>query len=41
LGAPTVVEIDLQGLCSLDVDDRFGGFMNDLRLEAEFLEEVV
>jgi len=37
-------EIDGQGLfvldVSADVDHRFGGFMNDIRLEAEFLEEV-
>jgi len=25
---------------SHDIDQRFGGLMNDLRLEAEFLEEV-
>jgi hypothetical protein len=39
-----VEEIDGQGLfvlnLSADIDERFGGFMNDLRLEAEFLEEV-
>jgi hypothetical protein len=40
-----IEEIDGQGLLVLDVsadiDHRFGGFMNDIRLEAEFLEEVV
>ena len=40
-----IEEIDGQGLFVLDVsadtDERFGGFMNDIRLEAEFLEEVV
>jgi hypothetical protein len=39
-----VREIDGQGLAVLDVsadiDHRFGGFLNDIRLEAEFLEEV-
>ena len=39
-----VDEIDSQGLCVLDVsediDPRFGGFMNDIRVEAEFLEPV-
>jgi len=39
-----IEEIDGQGLfvldVSADIDERFGGFMNDLRLEAEFLEEV-
>lgn len=39
-----IEEIDAKGLCALDVsadiDDRFGGFMNDIRLEVEFLEEV-
>ena len=39
-----VDEIDSQGLFVLDVstdlDQRFGGFMNDIRLEAEFLEEI-
>jgi len=25
---------------SVDIDNRFGGFKNDIRLEAEFLEEV-
>ena len=37
-------EIDSQGLfvldVSTDIDKRFGGFMNDIRLEPEFLEEV-
>ena len=39
-----VDEIDSRGLSvldvSADVDDRFRGAMNDIRLEAEFLEEV-
>jgi hypothetical protein len=39
-----IEELDCNGLFVLDVsaeiDHRFGGFMNDLRLEAEFLEEV-
>jgi hypothetical protein len=39
-----VREIDNDGLfvldVSADIDHRFGGFMNDIRLEAEFLEEV-
>jgi hypothetical protein len=39
-----VEEIDERGLfvlgVSVDVDERFGGFRNDIRLEAEFLEEV-
>lgn len=39
-----VAEIDKQGLfvldVSADIDHRFGGFLNDLRLEAEFLDEV-
>lgn len=39
-----IKEIDSQGLFVLDVssdiDERFGGFLNDIRLEAEFLEEV-
>ena len=39
-----VEEIDSQGLCVLhvgvDIDKRFGGVCNDIRLEAEFLEEV-
>ena len=37
-----IEEIDAQGLfvldVSADVDERFGGFMNDIRLEAEFLD---
>lgn len=37
-----VAEIDSQGLFVLDVskdiDHRFGGFMNDIRLEEEYLE---
>ena len=39
-----IEEIDPHGLfvldVSTDVDTRFGGFRNDIRLEAEFLEEV-
>jgi hypothetical protein len=39
-----IAEIDPNGLFVLDVsgdvDDRFGGSMNDIRLEAEFLREV-
>jgi hypothetical protein len=39
-----VESIDTNGLFVLDVssdiDQRFGGFHNDLRLEVEFLEEV-
>ncbi len=39
-----IVEVDRQGLFVLDVsaeiDERFGGFMNDIRLEVEFLEEI-
>jgi hypothetical protein len=39
-----VKEIDANGLYVLDVsedvDERFGGGMNDIRLEQEFLEEV-
>ncbi|MGZ4971384.1 MAG: hypothetical protein ACXWDN_01385 [Limisphaerales bacterium] len=39
-----VEDIDTQGLyvldVSADIDHRFGGFMNDIRLEAEFLEEI-
>jgi len=39
-----VDEIDSHGLFVLDVsgdiDHRFGGFMNDIRLEAEYLELV-
>ena len=37
-------DIDKEGLFVLDVsrdiDHRFGGFMNDIRVEAQFLEEV-
>ena len=40
-----IEEVDSRGLfvldVSVDIDDRFGGRMNDIRLEAEFLEEVV
>jgi uncharacterized protein (DUF4213/DUF364 family) len=40
-----VVEIDSNGLFVLDVsadtDECFGGFMNEIRLEAEFLEEII
>ncbi|MGB3292076.1 MAG: hypothetical protein WBB01_03670 [Phormidesmis sp.] len=39
-----IEEIDVQGLFVLDVsadaDEQFGGFMNDIRLEAEFLDEL-
>ncbi|HEX4953083.1 MAG TPA: hypothetical protein VF017_06785 [Thermoanaerobaculia bacterium] len=39
-----VEAVDEQGLFVLDVsgdiDHRFGGFLNDIRLEAEFLEEL-
>jgi hypothetical protein len=39
-----IEEIDSQGLfvlnVSADIDHRFGGFMNDIRLEGEFLEEI-
>jgi hypothetical protein len=39
-----IEEIDSQGLfvldVSVDIDKRFGGFRNDIRLEAEFLEVV-
>ena len=39
-----VEEIDMHGLfvldVSADIDQRFGGFMNDIRLEPEYLEEV-
>jgi hypothetical protein len=39
-----VEEVDSSGLfvldVSADVDQRFGGFGNDIRVEAEFLEEV-
>jgi hypothetical protein len=38
-----VAEIDAHGLLvldvSFDVDSRFGGFMNDLRVEPEFVTE--
>lgn len=38
-----ISEIDRNGLFVLDVshavDARFGGFMNDIRLEAEYLKE--
>lgn len=44
LGTYRIEEIDSRGLfvldVSADIDDRFGGRMNDIRLEAEFLEEV-
>jgi hypothetical protein len=40
-----ISEIDAKGLFVLDVskdiDQRFGGFMNDIRLEEEYLEETV
>ena len=40
----TAEEVDSSGLLvldvSADVDEHFGGFGNDIRLEAEFLEEV-
>jgi hypothetical protein len=39
-----IVEIDCQGLFVLDVsgdiDKRFGGFANDIRVEKEYLEIV-
>jgi hypothetical protein len=39
-----IEEIDRNGLFVLnvgsDIDGRFGGFRNDLRLEATFLEEI-
>lgn len=39
-----IEEIDSHGLfvldVSVDIDKRFGGVGNDIRLEAEFLEEV-
>ena len=39
-----IEEIDENGLCvldvSADVDHQFGGVMNDIRVEAEALEEV-
>jgi hypothetical protein len=40
-----VEKVDEHGLFVLDVsgnvDRRFGGFRNDIRLEAEFLEEIL
>jgi hypothetical protein len=40
----SISEIDQHGLLVLDVskevDFRFGGFMNDIRIEPQFLEEV-
>jgi hypothetical protein len=40
-----IEEIDAQGLCVLDVskeiDEHCGGFRNDIRLEAEFLVEII
>jgi hypothetical protein len=39
-----IEEIDAHGLFVLyvgaDIDERFGGFRNDIRLEAAFLEEI-
>lgn len=39
-----VVEIDDNGLCvldvSVDVDEKFGGYKNDLRIEAAYLRKV-
>jgi len=39
-----IEEIDSQGLfvldVSADIDEQFGGYLNDIRLEAEYLEEV-
>lgn len=39
-----VREIDERGLCVLDVssdvDERFGGYLNDLRMEEDCLERV-
>ena len=39
-----VDEIDRNGLfvldASPDIDRRFGGLMNDIRLEAEYLQEI-
>jgi hypothetical protein len=39
-----IKEIDSRGLfvldVSVDIDQRLGGFLNDIWLEAEFLEEV-
>jgi hypothetical protein len=38
-----VQEIDVHGLAvldvSLDIDHRFGGYLNDIRVELEFLQE--
>jgi hypothetical protein len=43
-GTYRIEEIDSRGLFVLDVsadtDERFGGYMNDIRVEAEFLEEI-
>jgi len=40
-----IAEIDSAGLfvldVSTDIDRQFGGFKNDIRVEAEFLEEVL
>jgi hypothetical protein len=40
----SVTEVDVHGLFVLDVsaemDSKFGGFMNDIRVEREFLEQV-
>jgi hypothetical protein len=40
-----VIEIESHGLLVLDVshevDPRFGGFMNDIRVEPEFVIEVL
>ncbi len=39
-----VEEIDSQGMfvldVSADIDSLFGGFMNDIRVEAEFFERI-
>ena len=39
-----VVEIDKNELCvldvSVDVDERFGGYMNDIRVEEHYLRKV-
>ena len=39
-----IIVVDSRGLVVLDgsgdIDKRFGGKMNDIRLEAEFLEET-
>jgi hypothetical protein len=39
-----IQDIDENGLCVLDVsadiDHQFGGFMNDIRLEPDYLAEV-